>query len=153
MPIVSAPRLDEKMSCASLAHQRTGDTGQAGYREEMAAGDRIEDVDRVVRGVRHVDVAARGMDGGVVEAAVALMRRQLDVAGKTQGRSSHCEPPSLRRIPSQKATATMPPPMARPDAVTMARPMTPPPMTETTSQPPMPSTAARLSTPISGQKV
>jgi hypothetical protein len=41
---------------------------------------RIEHVDGVVGGVRDVDVAGRGMDGGMVEAAVAVVRGQVDVA-------------------------------------------------------------------------
>src|SRR4029450_2454274 len=104
MPIVSAARLDEKMSWASSLTSAPATPGRPGtenrWRREAREKARnaalqprsqntrrpVTAVGRVVRRSGRIDAASRGMDGSVVEAAVALMRRQFEVAGKAQGR-------------------------------------------------------------------
>ncbi len=150
---VGSPRLDEKMSWASSLTERAGHAGRPGTEKRWRRVDRIEDVDRVVGGVRHVDVAARGVDGGVVEAAVALMRRQVDVAGKSAGASRHCEPSELAAHAEPERDSDDGCRRRRgPSAVTMASPMTPPPKTETTSQPPTQHGGARSARPSAARR-
>ena len=45
----------------------------------------IEDIDRVVGGVRDIDMAARGMNGGMIEAAFRLVDGEIDIAGEMEG--------------------------------------------------------------------
>ena len=51
----------------------------------MSPAHGIEHVDGIVGRMRHVDMAARGMNGGMIEAAFRLVLGQCDVAGEMQG--------------------------------------------------------------------
>ena len=70
---------------ALIAYQGAGDAGQAGDRKEISPACGIEHIDGIVGRVRHVDMAARGVNGGMIEAAFRLVLGQYDVAGEMQG--------------------------------------------------------------------
>ena len=89
----------------------------------MLPGCRVEDIDRVVRRVGDVDVAARRVGRGVVERSLSFVLRQGDVSDEQQGVVGHDVGPGL--VFNRKAMAMMAPVVISPAAVTTARPTRP----------------------------
>jgi hypothetical protein len=81
---------------AVVAHQRARHGREVGYGEEMFRRGGIEHIDRAVGGVRDIDVAGRGVHGGVVEAAAAGVRRQRHMARERQRSLGHLASPGRR---------------------------------------------------------
>ena len=106
-----------------FADQDPGDTRQARNRKQMLSGGRVEDIDRVVRRVGDVDVAARRVDRGVVECSLSFVLRQGDMSDEQQGVVGHDVGPGL--VFNRKAMAMMAPAVISPAAVTTARPTRP----------------------------
>src|SRR5207245_8647646 len=65
---------------ARVVDERAGDRRQPADGPDELLRDEIDHVERVVRGVRDVHAPARRVHGGVIEAAAAGVRRQIDEA-------------------------------------------------------------------------
>jgi hypothetical protein len=61
-------------------HQRARDSRQIRDRAEIGIRGAVDDVDRVIRGVGHVEPATRPVHGRVVEATGRRVRGKVDVA-------------------------------------------------------------------------
>ena len=84
-PIVFSPRLEVKTSWLSSLTSAPATAPRPATEKRCFARRRIEHVDGVVGGVRDIDVAGRVVDGGVVETAAAVVRRQRHVAVSVSG--------------------------------------------------------------------
>src|SRR2546430_16577590 len=67
-----------------LIHQGTRNAFEARHRANEAPRMDIDNVDRIVRGMRHIQSVATMVDRGMIEAAIDPMRRQLDFADARQ---------------------------------------------------------------------
>src|SRR5262249_70253 len=134
---------------AFVAHQRAGHGLEIGHGVEVLVCRRIEYVDGAVGGVSDIDVAGRGMDGGMVEAAGAgvCWQRYVSCEGERLGHDASRGP---RLAKSRKASDSTLPIATRPAKVTMPRPTRSAAKSCVAIQPPSATTASRDNAANSG---
>src|SRR5260370_12476375 len=102
-----------------VADKDTGDAGQTRNRKQILLGCRVEDIDRIVRRVCDVDMAARRVDCRVIERSLSFVLRQGDMSHGQQWNVGHDA--GLGFVLNRKAIAMMAPAVINPTAVTAPR--------------------------------
>jgi hypothetical protein len=75
-----------------IGDERTGDPRQARDRAEIRVAGAVDHIDGVVRGVGHVENAAPGVDGRVIEPPGRRVRGKVDKADVVQRHSAFLLP-------------------------------------------------------------
>jgi hypothetical protein len=79
MPTVSSPRLEREHQVPLLRHERAGYAYQTGNGTHRGLRRTVDDVERIVGGVRHVETLATAVHPSVVEAPRFGVRGKVDV--------------------------------------------------------------------------